>query len=56
MESSRKTELTIRGAFGVALALLVVIGFASYFSLQQLTANSALLARSRDAMSLIRLA
>ena len=53
MESSRKTELTIRGAFGVALALLVVIGFASYFSLQQLTENSALLARSRDAMSLI---
>ena len=53
MESSRKTELTIRGAFGVALALLVVIGFASYFSLQRMSDNSTLLARSRDAMSLI---
>src|SRR5262245_2984271 len=53
MESSRKTELALRGAFGVALALLVVIGFASYFSLQRLTNNSALLARSHEAMSLI---
>jgi PAS domain S-box-containing protein len=53
MESSRKTEFTIRGAFGVALALLVVIGFASYFSLQQLTDSSALLARSHQAMSII---
>jgi len=39
MNRGRKTELTIRTAFGVALALLIVIGFAGYFSVARLTEN-----------------
>jgi len=53
MNRGRKTELTIRTAFGVALALLIVIGFAGYFSVARLTENSALVAHSNGIMSLI---
>ena len=41
MNRGRKTELTIRTAFGVALALLIVIGFASYYSVSRLTESSS---------------
>jgi len=48
---TRKAELTIRAAFGVALALLIVIGFASFHSVAQLSQNSALVARSHRVIS-----
>ena len=41
MENTKQTELMIRAGFGVALALLVVIGIVSYFSVVRLSANSA---------------
>jgi PAS domain S-box-containing protein len=53
MNRGSKTELVIRTAFGVALALLIVIGFAGYFSVTRLTENSALVDHSHRVMSLI---
>jgi PAS domain S-box-containing protein len=43
----------IRAAFGTALALLIVICFASFFSVAQLSENSALVARSHRVISSI---
>jgi PAS domain S-box-containing protein len=51
MNRNRKTEQVIRAAFGVALALLIVISFASFYSVAQLTENSALVARSHQVIS-----
>jgi PAS domain S-box-containing protein len=53
MSRTRRTELIIRAAFGVALALLIVIVFASFFSVAQLSRNSELVARSHRVISAI---
>ncbi|MEJ0084633.1 MAG: PAS domain S-box protein [Pseudomonadota bacterium] len=53
MENSKQTELTIRAGFGVALALLVVIGIVSYASVVRLSENSANVAHSQEAMRVI---
>ena len=53
MENTKQTELMIRAGFGVALALLVVIGIVSYFSVVRLSANSANVAHSQEVMRLI---
>ena len=53
MNRGRKTGLTIRTAIGVALALLIVIGFAGYYSVSRLTASSSLVSHSHEVMSLI---
>ena len=53
MNRGRKTELTIRTAFGVAFALLIVIGFASYYSVSRLTESSSLVSHSHETMSMI---
>jgi PAS domain S-box-containing protein len=50
MENSKQTELMIRAGFGVALALLVVIGLVSFFSVVQLSENSANVAHSQQVM------
>ncbi|HLA71639.1 MAG TPA: CHASE3 domain-containing protein, partial [Steroidobacteraceae bacterium] len=50
MEINKQTELTIRAGFGVALALLVVIGVISYVSVLQLSQNSANVAHSHEVM------
>jgi PAS domain S-box-containing protein len=53
MENPKQTELTIRAGFGVALALLVIIGIVSYASVVRLSANSANVAHSQEVMRLI---
>ena len=50
MEINKQTELTIRAGFGVALALLVVIGVVSYVSVLRLSQNSANVTHSHEVM------
>jgi PAS domain S-box-containing protein len=53
MSDSRQIELTIRAGFGVALALLVVIGIVSYASVTRLGENSARVAHTYQVISVI---